>query len=342
MDRSNLTRRGIVGAGAALGGLAAVGLSPPALAAVPAGTTLLNVSYDPTRELYKEINRAFAAAWKAKTGASVTLNQSHGGSGKQARAVIDGLQADVVTLALAADIDEIARRAKLLPANWQSRLPNNSTPYTSTVVFLVKKGNPWKIRDWPDLIRPGIQIISPNPKTSGGARWAYLAAYAWGLRQGGDAAAQAYMGKLYRQAPILPTGARDATTAFAQRGLGDVLLSWENEAYLTIEEFGPKFDVVYPSLSILAEPPVALVDRNVDRHNTRALAQAYLEFLYSPQAQDIIGKHHFRARDPKALARHPARQIPMVTIADPFGGWTKAQAVHFADGGVFDRIYRPS
>jgi sulfate transport system substrate-binding protein len=210
------------------------------------------------------------------------------------------------------------------------------------VVFLVKKGNPWKIRDWPDLIRPGIQIISPNPKTSGGARWAYLAAYAWGLRQGGDAAAQAYMGKLYRQAPILPTGARDATTAFAQRGLGDVLLSWENEAYLTIEEFGPKFDVVYPSLSILAEPPVALVDRNVDRHNTRALAQAYLEFLYSPQAQDIIGKHHFRARDPKALARHPARQIPMVTIADPFGGWTKAQAVHFADGGVFDRIYRPS
>ena len=342
MSQTSISRRRVTAAGLAAGGFALAGAPKAALAAASAGTTLLNVSYDPTRELYKEINAAFATYWKGKTGASVTLNQSHGGSGKQARAVIEGLQADVVTLALAADIDEIARRAKLLPANWQSRLPNNSTPYTSTVVFLVKKGNPWKIRDWPDLVRPGIQIISPNPKTSGGARWAYLAAYAWGLRQGGDAAAQAYVGKLYRQAPILPTGARDATTAFAQRGLGDVLLAWENEAYLTIDEFGPKFDVVYPSLSILAEPPVALVDRNVERHNTRALAQAYLEFLYSPPAQDIIGKHHFRARDPKALARHPARPIPMVTIADPFGGWTKAQAAHFADGGVFDRIYRPS
>jgi len=302
------------------------------------------VSYDPTRELYKEINAAYAAYWKGRTGQAITVNQSHGGSGKQARAVIDGLQADVVTLALAADIDEIAKRAKLLPPDWQKRLPNNSTPYTSTVVFLVKKGNPWKIRDWPDLLRPGIQIISPNPKTSGGARWAYLAAYAYGLKKGGDAAAQDYVAKLYKQAPVLPTGARDATTTFAQRGLGDVLLTWENEAYLTIEEFGPKFDIVYPSSSILAEPPVALVDKNVQRHNTRFLAEGYLNFLYSPIAQDIVGKHHFRPREAKAAAKYAAsfRAIPMVTVDGAFGGWKKAQATHFADGGVFDRIYRPS
>jgi sulfate/thiosulfate-binding protein len=339
-----ITRRGLVGAGAALGGLAAAGLPGAALGAPALGNTLLNVSYDPTRELYKEINAEYARYWKGKTGQAITVNQSHGGSGKQARAVIDGLQADVVTLALAADIDEIAARAKLLPANWQSRLPNNSTPYTSTVVFLVKKGNPWKVRDWPDLIRPGIGIIASNPKTSGGARWAYLAAYAWGLRHGGDAAAQDYVRKLYRQAPVLPTGARDATTTFAQRGLGDVLLSWENEAYLTIEEFGPHFDIVYPSLSILAEPPVAVVDKNVDRHNTRFLAEGYLNFLYSPIAQDIIGKHHFRPRSPQAAAKYVAgfKQIPLVTIDDTFGGWKKAQATHFADGGVFDRIYKPS
>jgi sulfate/thiosulfate transport system substrate-binding protein len=344
MSQTDISRRGLVGASAALGGIAAAGLPGLASAAAALGNTLLNVSYDPTRELYKEINAAYAQYWKGKTGQAITVNQSHGGSGKQARAVIDGLQADVVTLALAADIDEIAKRAKLLPPNWQSRLPNNSTPYTSTVVFLVKKGNPWKIQDWPDLIRPGIQIISPNPKTSGGARWAYLAAYAWGLKHGGDAAAQAYVGKLYKQAPVLPTGARDATTTFAQRGLGDVLLAWENEAYLTIEEFGPKFDIVYPSSSILAEPPVALVDKNVDRHNTRLLATGYLNFRYSPTTQDIVGKHHFRPREAKAAAKYAAsfKQIPLVTIDQAFGGWTKAQATHFADGGVFDRIYKPS
>ena len=342
MSQSEITRRGLMAGGAALTGAAA--LPAMALAAPALGNTLLNVSYDPTRELYKEINAAYASYWKGKTGQAITVNQSHGGSGKQARSVIDGLQADVVTLALAADIDEIAARAKLLPANWQSRLPNNSTPYTSTIVFLVKKGNPWKIHDWPDLLRPGIQIISPNPKTSGGARWAYLAAYAYGLKQGGDAAAQSYVGKLYKQAPVLPTGARDATTTFAQRGLGDVLLSWENEAYLTIEEFGPKFDIIYPSSSILAEPPVALVDKNVDRHNTRFLAEGYLNFLYSPTAQDIIGKHRFRPRNAQAAAKYAARfkQIPLVTVDNTFGGWKKAQATHFADGGVFDRIYKPS
>ena len=344
MSQNDITRRGLVGASAALGGLAAAGLPGAALAAPALGNTLLNVSYDPTRELYKEINAEYAKYWKAKTGQAITVNQSHGGSGKQARAVIDGLQADVVTLALAADIDEIAARAKLLPANWQSRLPNNSTPYTSTVVFLVKKGNPWKIHDWPDLIRPGVSIIASNPKTSGGARWAYLAAYAWGLKHGGEAAAQDYVRKLYKQAPVLPTGARDATTTFAQRGLGDVLLSWENEAYLTIEEFGPHFDIVYPSLSILAEPPVAVVDKNVERHNTKSLAEGYLNFLYSPIAQDIIGKHHFRPRNLQAAGRYAAsfKQIPLVTIDDTFGGWKKAQATHFADGGVFDRIYKPS
>lgn len=344
MSRPDITRRGLVGAGAALSGLAAAGAPGLATAAAPLGTTLLNVSYDPTRELYKEINAAYASYWKGKTGQTITINQSHGGSGKQARAVIDGLQADVVTLALAADIDEIAQRAKLLPPNWQSRLPNNSTPYTSTIVFLVKKGNPWKIRDWPDLIKPGVAVITPNPKTSGGARWSYLAAYAWGLKHGGDAAAQDYVRKLYKAVPVLDTGARGATTTFAQRGLGDVLLSWENEAYLTIEEFGPKFDIVYPSMSILAEPPVALVDKNVQRHNTRFLAEGYLNFLYSPIAQDIVGKHHFRPRDAKAAAKYAAsfKQIPLVTIDDTFGGWKKAQPTHFADGGVFDRIYKPS
>jgi len=337
MSPADTSRRSLVAAGA----LAALG--PVARAAAP-GTTLLNVSYDPTRELYKEINAAFAAQWKAKTGQAVTVNQSHGGSGKQARAVIDGLEADVVTLALAGDIDEIAARAKLLPANWQTRLPFNSTPYTSTIVFLVRKGNPKQLRDWPDLLKPGVQVIASNPKTSGGARWAYLAAYAWGLKKGGDAAAQDFVKRLYHQAPLLPTGSRDATTAFAQRGQGDVLLSWENEAYLTIEEFGPNYEIVYPSQSILAEPPVALVDKNVDRHNTRPLAQAYLQFLYAPGVQLIIGKHHFRPRDPTAQAAYAKsfKPTPMVTIANPFGGWAKAQAIHFADGGVFDRIMKPT
>jgi sulfate/thiosulfate-binding protein len=250
----------------------------------------------------------------------------------------------VVTLALAADIDEIAKRAKLLPTNWQSRLPNNSTPYTSTVVFLVRKGNPWKIKDWPDLIKPGVGVITANPKTSGGARWSYLAAYAYGLKKGGDAAAKDYITKLFKNVPVLDTGARGATTTFAQRRIGDVLLSWENEAYLTIDEFGPNFDIIYPSSSILAEPPVALVDKNVDRHKTRTLAEGYLNFLYSPVAQDIIGKHHFRPINAQAAAKYASsfKQIPLVTINDTFGGWAKAQATHFEDGGVFDKIYKPT
>jgi sulfate/thiosulfate-binding protein len=342
MTNSLLTRRGLIG-GAAVGLAAAPLLGRPAFAQ-DKSLKLLNVSYDPTRELYKQINAAYIDYWKGKTGQVIKIDQSHGGSGKQARSVIDGLQADVVTLALAADIDEIATRAKLLPANWQSRLPNNSTPYTSTIVFLVRKGNPWKIRDWPDLVKPGIGVITPNPKTSGGARWAYLAAWAYGLKKGGPAAAQAYVSQLYKQAPVLPTGARDATTTFAQRGLGDVLLSWENEAYLTIEEFGPHYEIVYPSSSILAEPPVALVDKNVDRHKTRTLAEGYLNFLYSPLAQDIIAKNHYRPRNAAAAAKYAAsfKQIPLVTIDDTFGGWKKAQATHFADGGVFDKIYKPT
>jgi len=336
------SRRGIIGAAAALAAPAILGRSA---AAQPKPVTLLNASYDPTRELYKDINAAYASYWKSRTGQTIEIKQSHGGSGRQARSVIDGLQADVVTLALAYDIDEIAAKAKLLPANWQSRLPNNSTPYTSTIVFLVRKGNPWKIRDWGDLIKPGIGVITPNPKTSGGARWNYLAAWAWALRQqgGSPASAKVFVEKLFKQVPVLDTGARGATVSFAQRGLGDVLLAWENEAHLANEEFGPKFDIVAPSLSILAEPPVALVDKVVDRKKTRVIAQGYLNFLYSPAAQDLIGKHHYRPRGAQAVAKYAAAfpKIPMVTIDDTFGGWKKAQAVHFADGGVFDSIYRP-
>lgn len=336
-----LSRRTLIAGGIAAPAL----LGGAARAAEGRPLTLLNVSYDPTRELYKEVNAAYARYWKARTGQSLTINQSHGGSGKQARSVIDGLQADVVTLALAYDIDEIARKARLLPANWQSRLPNNSTPYTSTIVFLVRKGNPWKIRDWGDLIKPGIEVITPNPKTSGGARWNYLAAWAWALRQpgGGPARAEAFVKQLFQHVPVLDTGARGATTTFAQRGLGDVLLAWENEAFLSNEEFGPKFDIVYPSVSILAEPPVALVDKVVDRKKTRTVAEGYLNFLYSPLAQDLIGKHHYRPRNPQAAAKYAGKfkSIPLVTIDDTFGGWTKAQKTHFADGGVFDRIYRP-
>ncbi len=340
MTIPNFSRRGLIATGAAV---AATSLVGGQASAQGKGLSLLNVSYDPTRELYKELNAAFVKAWKAQTNEDISVNQSHGGSGKQARSVIDGLQADVVTLALAADIDEIALRGKLLPANWQSRLPNNSTPYTSTIVFLVRKGNPWKIRDWPDLIKPGVGVITANPKTSGGARWAYLAAWAYGLKNGGPVAAQAYVQKLFRNVPVLDTGARGSTTTFAQRKIGDVLLSWENEAQLTIEEFGPDFDVIYPSISILAEPPVALIDKNVDRHKTRRQATGYLNFLYSPLAQDIIGKHHFRPRNAQALAKYGSsfKKVPLVTIDDTFGGWKKAQATHFADGGVFDRIYRP-
>ena len=343
MDHLLLNRRGLLAAGAGAAGALAL----PAMASAQskaASVTLLNVSYDPTRELYKAINAAFADYWKGRTGQSLVIKQSHDGSGKQARAVIDGLQADVVTLALAADIDEIAARAKLLPANWQSRLPNNSTPYTSTIVFLVRKGNPWKIRDWPDLVKPGVGVITPNPKTSGGARWAYLAAYAYGMKSGGDAGGRAYVSKLYKNVPVLDTGARGATTTFAQRKIGDVLLSWENEAYLTIDEFGPNFDIVYPGSSILAEPPVALVDKNVDRHKTRIQAEGYLNFLYSPLAQEIIAKNHYRPRNPQVAAKYAQafKQLPLVTIDQGFGGWRKAQAAHFGDGGVFDQIYKPA
>ena len=336
------TRRGLLaGAGA---GAAALMTGGQALAQGKP-VTLLNVSYDPTRELYKDINAAYAKYWKGKVGQDLVINQSHGGSGKQARSVIDGLQADVVTLALAYDIDEIAAKAKLLPANWQSRLPQNSTPYTSTIVFLVRKGNPWKIKDWGDLVKPGIDVITPNPKTSGGARWNYLAAWAWALKQpgGNPAKAEAFVKSLFEHVPVLDTGARGATTSFTQRGLGDVLLAWENEAYLAQDELPGKFDIVYPSLSILAEPPVALIDKNVDRHKTRIIAEGYLNFLYSPLAQELIAKNYYRPRNADVAAKYAARfkKLPLVTIDDTFGGWKKAQATHFADGGVFDRIYQP-
>ncbi|MES2895163.1 MAG: sulfate ABC transporter substrate-binding protein [Pseudomonadota bacterium] len=337
------SRRGVV-AGAAAAAAAGPALLPSAAAAQGKAKpiTLLNVSYDPTRELYKDINAAYARYWKDKVGQDLAISQSHGGSGKQARSVIDGLQADVVTLALAYDIDEIAQKAKLLPANWQSRLPNNSTPYTSTIVFLVRKGNPWKIKDWGDLIKPGIDVITPNPKTSGGARWNYLAAWAWAQKNGRNP--QAFVQELFKHVPVLDTGARGATTTFVQRGIGDVLLSWENEAHLAIEELGPgKVDIVVPSLSILAEPPVALVDKVVDRKKTRTVAEGYLNFLYSPIAQDLIGRNHYRPRGAEAAAKYASKfpKIPLVTIDDSFGGWKKAQATHFADGGVFDKIYKP-
>jgi sulfate transport system substrate-binding protein len=308
--------------------------------------TLLNVSYDPTRELYVDYNAEFAKFWKAKTGDTVTVQQSHGGSGKQARSVIDGLPADVVTLALAADIDAIVSNGKLLPVNWQSRLASNSSPYTSTIVFLVRKGNPKGIKDWGDLVKPGVSIITPNPKTSGGARWNYLAAWAWALKQpgGNDASAQEYVRKLFKNVPVLDTGARGSTTTFVQRGIGDVLLAWENEAFLSIKELGPdKVEIVVPSVSILAEPPVSVVDKTVLRKGTREVAQAYLEHLYSPEAQEIIARNYYRPRNPEALAKYSNvfPKIPhLATIAD-FGGWTKAQAVHFGDGGVFDKITAP-
>ena len=337
----NPSRRAVLGAAGA--GLAASAIGGRALAQAPKPATLLNVSYDPTRELYQDLNKAFIAFWKQKAGQSLEIRQSHNGSGASARAVIDGLQADVVTLALAYDIDQISRVAKLLPANWQSRLPDNSTPYTSTIVFLTRKGNPWKLKDWGDLIKPGIEVITPNPKTSGGARWNYLAAWNWAKTQpgGSDATAKGFVQKLYKQVPVLDTGARGATTTFTERRIGDVLLAWENEAYLALDELKGQFDIVTPPSSILAEPPVAVVDKNVDKHGTRAIAEGYLNFLYSPLAQDLIGKNHYRPRNAEAAAKYAAKfpAIKLATIND-FGGWTKAQTTHFADGGVFDQIYK--
>jgi sulfate transport system substrate-binding protein len=306
---------------------------------------LLNVSYDPTRELYEAVNAAFAKHWKATSGQDVVVKQSHGGSGKQARAVIDGLEADVVTLALAYDVDAVAR-AGLLAPGWQGRLPQNASPYTSTIVFLVRKGNPKGLRDWDDLARPGVQVITPNPKTSGGARWNYLAAWAHALRRSGgdEGKAKEFVRALFRNVPVLDSGARGSTTTFVERGIGDVLLSWENEAFLVTEQLGRgRFEIVVPSTSILAEPPVAVVDRNAERHGTGAVARAYLEFLYGAEGQELAARYHYRPRDPAVAARHAARfpRIDLVTVDGVFGGWQRAQAVHFADGGVFDQIYAP-
>ena len=310
-----------------------------------AEVTIRNVSYDPTREFYVDYNAAFAKYWKAKSGQDVVVNQSHGGSGGQARAVIDGLQADVVTLALAADIDAVAAQGKLLPINWQSRFPDNSSPYTSTIVFLVRKGNPKGIRDWGDLVKPGVSVITPNPKTSGGARWNYLAAWAWALKQpgGSPATAREFVRKLYKNVPGLDTGSRGATMKFVQQGMGDVLIAWENEALLAIKQLGAdRLQIVVPTVSILAEPPVAVVDKVVLRKGTREVATAYLQYLYSKDGQEIIARHYYRPRDPEVLAKYASvyPKLNLVTIAD-FGGWPKAQAEHFAEGGVFDQIYAP-
>ncbi|HJT98577.1 MAG TPA: sulfate ABC transporter substrate-binding protein [Rhodanobacteraceae bacterium] len=308
-----------------------------------ADTTLLNVSYDPTRELYRDFNAAFAAKWKRDTGETIRINQSHGGSGKQSRSVIDGLEADVVTLALAYDIDALAAHGGLVPADWQKRLPGNSAPYTSTIVFLVRKGNPKRIRDWDDLVRPGIGVITPNPKTSGGARWNYLAAWGFAARKyGSDAAAADFVGKLYRNVLVLDTGARGATTTFVERGQGDVLLAWENEALLALaENGGDAFGIVLPSISILAEPSVSVVDKVVDRRGTRKIAEAYLRHLYSPEGQDIAATDGYRPRDAGVAAKYATkfRALPMFTVDEAFGGWQKAQATHFADDGAFDKIY---
>ncbi|WP_325170257.1 sulfate ABC transporter substrate-binding protein [Cupriavidus respiraculi] len=321
--------------------LAATGASP----AVWADTTLLNVSYDPTRELYVDVNAAFAKAWKAAGGDNVTIRQSHGGSGKQARSVIDGLQADVVTLALGYDIDAIAQKG-LLNADWQKRLPHNASPYTSTIVFLVRKGNPKGIKDWNDLARQGVQVITPNPKTSGGARWNYLAAWGYALRQpgGSEAKAKDFVGQVLKNVPVLDSGARGATTTFVERGIGDVLVAWENEAILAVKELGPdKFDIVVPSVSILAEPPVAVVDKVVDKKGTRKAAEAYLKFLYSDEGQEIAAKNYYRPTSEKIAAKYASAfpKVRLFTIDEAFGGWQKAQAAHFADGGTFDQIYQP-
>jgi sulfate transport system substrate-binding protein len=314
--------------------------------AAHADVTLLNVSYDPTRELYQDFNQAFATYWKSKTGEVVAIKQSHGGSGKQARAVIDGLEADVVTLALAYDVDALSERGQLIPKDWQKRLPHNSAPYTSTIVFLVRKGNPKGIKDWDDLVKPGLSVITPNPKTSGGARWNYLAAWGYALKKYGndDAKAKDFVARIYKNVPVLDSGARGSTTTFVERGIGDVLLAWENEAFLGVKELGPeKVQIVVPSVSILAEPPVTIVDKVVVRHGTRKVAQAYLDYLYTPEGQDIAGRNFYRPRLEAVTAKY-AKQFPKVTlftIDEAFGGWQKAQATHFADGGVFDQIYQP-
>lgn len=307
-----------------------------------ADITLLNASYDPTRELYKDLGAAFSARYKADR---VTVNTSNGGSGAQARAVIDGLPADILTLALAADIDAVSKKAGLLPGDWQKRLPDNSTPYTSTIVFLVRKDNPKKIRDWNDLLRPGIEVVTPNPKTSGGARWAYLAAWAYAEKApgGNNNRARQFVAGLYKHVPVLDSGARGSTITFTKRGIGDVLLDWENEARLALQESPGQYQIIYPSRSILAEPPVALVDKNVDKHKTRTQAEAFLKFLYTPQAQEIEAKNYYRPRNPTILAKYRKQfpEIPLATIDGDFGGWDKAQATHFSDGGVFDQIYQP-
>ena len=320
--------------------LAAISVSASA-----AEVKLLNVSYDPTREFYTEYNAAFAKYWQAKTGDSVNVSQSHGGSGKQAQAVINGLDADVVTLALAYDIDAISQQSHLLPANWQTRLPNNSTPYTSTIVFLVRKGNPKGIKDWNDVVKKGVSVVVPNPKTSGGARWAYLAAYAYALEKNNhdDAAARSFITKLYKNVPVLDSGARGATVTFAKNGIGDVLLAWENEAHLALKEFGAdKFDIVTPSLSILAEPPVAVVDKNAKRHGTLAVSQEYLKYLYSDEGQEIAAKNFYRPRNEAVAAKYAGNftQLKLVTLDSEFVSWANAQKTHFADGGVFDQIYQ--
>jgi sulfate/thiosulfate-binding protein len=321
-----------------------VSLALAATAAVAGAQTLLNASYDPTRELYQDFDTAFARYWKTKTGHTVTIRQSHGGSGAQARAVIEGLDADVVTLALAYDVDAIAQ-AGLLDAGWQTRLTHNSSPYTSTIVFVVRKGNPKGIKDWADLVKPGIQIVTANPKTSGGARWNYLAAWGAALRQAGgsEQKARQFVSDLYKKVPVLDPGARGSTMTFVQRRIGDVLLAWENEAYLALQESPGQLDIVTPPVSILAEPPVAVVDKIVDRRGTRAIAEAYLRYLYSPEAQEIAARRHYRPRDPNVAAKYAGAftRLALFTIDDVFGGWQKAQKTHFADGGVFDQIYRP-
>ncbi len=320
----------------------AIALAAPAFAA---DVSLLNVSYDPTRELYQDFNKAFSAQWKAKGGDNVTVKQSHGGSGKQARSVIDGLDADIVTLALAYDIDEIAGKG-LLAKDWQKRLPHNSSPYTSTIVFLVRKGNPKGIKDWSDLAKPGVSVITPNPKTSGGARWNYLAAWGYALKQqgGSDAAAKDFVAKIFKNVPVLDSGARGSTTTFVERGIGDVLIAWENEAILAIKELGPdKFEVVAPATSILAEPPVAVVDKVVDKKGTRKVAEAYLQYLYTDEGQEIAAQNYYRPISDKVAKKYAAQfpKVKLFTIDDVFGGWTKAQKAHFADGGTFDQIYQP-
>jgi len=336
--------KGIVKIAVASSLAAAIGVGLAGFAS--ADSKLLNVSYDPTRELYKAYNEAFVKHWKATTGEDISVEVSNGGSGKQARSVIDGLEADVVTLALAYDIDAIAEKGKLIDPNWQARLPHNSTPYTSTIVFLVRKGNPKGIKDWGDLVKGDVQVITPNPKTSGGARWNYLAAWGWALKQPGGSpeTAKAFVGDLFKHVPVLDTGARGATTTFVQRGIGDVLLAWENEAFLAVKELGPdQFEIVVPSFSILAEPPVAVVDKVADAHGTRKQAEEYLKYLYSPEGQEIAAKNFYRPTDPAVAEKYKSQfpQIQLTTIAD-FGGWKKAQTEHFADGGVFDQIYQPA